>query len=131
MRYILTALEADEAIDNLEEDKVAITEEIADVLEKRQKYKLPALRDVQKNKLLEETAKADKILCRFKTHSITKSNKLFYAGAIVVTNTLGVKINKAAERNKPVWRRRLQNKIKELRKDLRQLESSKDKEVVM
>ena len=131
MRYILTALEADEAIDNLEEDKVAITEEIADVLEKRQKYKLPALRDVQKNKLLEETAKADKILCRFKTHSITKSNKLFYAGAIVVTNTLGVKINKAAERNKPVWRRRLQNKIKELRKDLSQLEASKDKEVVM
>ena len=28
-----------------------------------------------------------------------------------------------------MWRRRLQNKIKELRKDLSQLESSKDKEV--
>ena len=42
---------------------------------------------------------------------------------------MGVKINKAAERKEPMWRRRLQNKIKELRKDLSQLESSKDREV--
>ena len=42
---------------------------------------------------------------------------------------LGVKINKVAERKELMWIRRLQNKIKELRKDLSQLESSKDKEV--
>ena len=42
---------------------------------------------------------------------------------------MGVKINKVAERKEPIWRRRLQNKIKELRKDLSQFESSKDKEV--
>ena len=54
---------------------------------------------------------------------------MFYAGAIVVTNRLGVKINKVAQRNEPIWNRRLQNKIIELRKDLRQLEASKDKDV--
>ena len=75
-----------------------------------------------------ETAKVDKVLCKFKAHSITKTNELFYAGAVVVTNRSGVKINKAAERKEAMWRRRLQNKIKELRKDLSQLESSKDKE---
>ena len=48
-------------------------------------------------------------------------------GASVVTNRLGVKIDKVAGRNKPMWKRRLQNKIKELRKDLSQLEPSKDK----
>ena len=68
-------------------------------------------------------------MCKFKTHSITKINELFYAGDIVVTNRLGVKINKVAERKEPMWRRRLQNAIKELRKDLSQLASSKDKEV--
>ena len=125
----MTAMEADEKIGNLEEEEVAIIEEIAEVLERRQKDKLPALRDIPKKKLLEETAKVDKVLCKFKTHSITKTNELFYAGAVVVTNRLGVKINKAAERKEPMWRRRLQNKIKELRKDLSQLESSKDKEV--
>ena len=41
--YILTALEADEEIGNLEEEKVVIMEEIAEVLERRQKEKLPAL----------------------------------------------------------------------------------------
>ena len=68
-------------------------------------------------------------MCKFKTHSITKTSELFYAGATVATNRLGVKINKAAERKEPIWRRRLQNKIKEPRKDLSQLGSSKDKEV--
>ena len=47
------------------------------------------------------------------THSITKTNELFYAGAVVATNCLGVNVNKAAERKELMWRRRLQNKIKE------------------
>ena len=98
------------------------------MLERRQKDKLPALKDTPKKKLLGETAKIDKVLCKFKTHSITKTNKLFYAVAVVVSNRLEVKINKAEDR-KPVWRRRLQNKINELMKDLSQLESSEDKEV--
>ena len=52
VRDILTALEEDEEIENLEEEEVAIVEEIAKVLERRQKDKLPALKDVPK-KLLE------------------------------------------------------------------------------
>ena len=68
-------------------------------------------------------------MCKLKTHSITKTNELLYGGAVVVTNRLGVKINKAAERKEQMWRRRLQNNIKELREDLSQIESSKDKEV--
>ena len=80
-----------------------------------------------KKKLLEETAKVDKVLSKFKTHSITKNNELFYAGAFVVTNRLGVEIDKVAGRKEPMWKRRLQNKIKELRKDVSQLEASKDK----
>ena len=58
VRAILTALETDEEIGNLEVD---IIEEIAEVLERRQKDKLPALRDIPKKKLLEETAKIDKV----------------------------------------------------------------------
>ena len=66
-------------------------------------------------------------MSKFKTHNITKSNELFYAGAFAVTNGLGVKIDKVAGRKQPMWKRRLQNKIKELREDLSQLEASKDK----
>ena len=67
-------------------------------------------------------------MSKFKTHSVTKTNELFYAGAVVVTNRLGVKIDKVAWRKEPMWKR-LQNKIKELRKDLSQLEASKDKDI--
>ena len=88
VRDILKALEADGEIANLEEEEVAIIEEIAGVLERRQKGKLPALRDIPKKKLLDETATVDKVLCKFKTHSITKTNELFYAGAVIVTNRL-------------------------------------------
>ena len=38
-----------------------------------------------KKKILEEAAKVDKVLSKFKIHSITKTNGLFYAGAIVFT----------------------------------------------
>ena len=57
-------------------------------------------------------------MCKFKIHSITETNELLYAGAIVLTNRSRVKINKAAKRKEPMWKRRLQNKIKELREDL-------------
>ena len=88
------------------------------------KDKLP-----EKKKLLEETAKVDNVLSQFKTHSIRKTNELFYAGGFVVTNRLGVKIDKVAGRKDRMWKRRLQNNIKEPRKDLRQLEASKDKDI--
>ena len=47
------------------------------MIERGKKDKLPALRNVSKIKLLEETAKVDKVLSKFKIHSITKTNELF------------------------------------------------------
>ena len=51
-----------------------------------------------KKKLLQANAKVVKVLSKFKTHSITKTNELFYAEAVVVRNRLGVKIDKVAWR---------------------------------
>ena len=48
--------------------------EIAEVIERGSKDKLPALRNMSKKKLFEETAKVDKALSKFKAHSITKTN---------------------------------------------------------
>ena len=50
VRDIMTALESDEEIGNLEEDEVAIIEEIAELLERRLKDKLPTLRDILKRR---------------------------------------------------------------------------------
>ena len=97
------------------------------MIERSRKDKLPALRNVPKKKLLEEIAKIDKVLSKFKTHGIPMTNELLYARTAVITNGLGVKIDKVAGKEEPMWKRRLQNKIKELRKNLSQLEESKDK----
>ena len=128
-KNVLPKIGAEEQVDSLDEREVAIVMEIAEVIERGRKDKLPALRNVPKKKLFKDTAKVDKILSKFKTHSITKTNELFYAGTFVVKNRLGVKIDKVAWRNEPMWKRRLQIKIKELKKDLIQLEALKDKDI--
>ena len=110
-----------------DEEEVAIVIGIAEVIETGRKDRLQALRNVPKKNLLEEIAKVDKVLSKFKTHSITKTNKLFYARCVLVTNRLGVKTDKIAWRKEPMWKKRLQNEIKELRKDLSQLEALKDR----
>ena len=129
VRNVLLEMGAEEQADSLDEEVVVIVMEIAEVIERGWKDKLPALRNVSKKKLSEETAKVDKVLSKFKTHSITKTNELFYAEAVVVTNRLGVKIDIEAGRKQPMWKRMFENKIKEPRKDLSQLEALKDKDV--
>ena len=99
------------------------------MIERGRKDMLPALRNVPKKKLLGETAKVHKVLSKFKTHSITITNELYYAGAAAIANRLGVMIDKVAGRKEPMLKRRLQNEIRELRKDLSQLEASKDKDI--
>ena len=103
LRNVLLEMGAEEPADSLDKEEVAIVMEIAEGIERGRKDKLPALRNVPKKKLLEETAEVDKVLSKFKTHSITKTNELFYAGAVVVTNRLGVKIDSENEDYKILW----------------------------
>ena len=53
---------AEDQADSLDEEEVAIVMEITEVIEKGREDKLPALRNVSKKKLLEKTAKVDKVL---------------------------------------------------------------------
>ena len=107
VRYALLEMGAEEQADSLDEEEVAIVIEIAEMIERGRKDKLPAFRTMPKKKLLEETAKVNKVFSKFKTHNITKTNELFYVRAFVVTNRLGLKIDKIAGRKKPMWKRRL------------------------
>ena len=92
VRNVLPEMGAEGQADSLDEEEVAIVMEITEVIERGRKYKLPALRNVPKNRL-------------------------------------GVKIDKLAGRKDTMWKTRLRKKIKELRKDLSQLEAPKDKDI--
>ena len=76
VRNVFPEMGAEEQADILDEEEAAIVIEIAEVIEQDRKEKLPALRNVPKKKLLEETGKVDKVLSKFKTHSITKTDEV-------------------------------------------------------
>ena len=63
---------AEEQADSLDEEEVTIVMEIAEVIQRGRKDRLPALSNVPKKKLSEETAKVDKVLSKFKTHSLQR-----------------------------------------------------------
>ena len=65
MRNVLLEMGAEEQAYSLDEEEVPIVIEIAEVIEMGGKEKLPALRNVPRKKLLEVTAKVDKVLSKF------------------------------------------------------------------
>ena len=67
VRNVLSEMGAEEQADSLDEEEIAIVMEIEEGIERGRKDRLPALRNVPKKKLLEETAKVDKVLSKFKT----------------------------------------------------------------
>ena len=68
VRNVFPEMGAEEQVNSPDKEGVAIVMEIAEVIERGRKDKLPALRNVPTKKLLEETAKVDKVLSKFKTN---------------------------------------------------------------
>ena len=62
VRNLLLEMGAEEQVDSVDEEEVAIVMEISEVIEKGRKDRLPALRNVSKKKLLEESAKVNEVL---------------------------------------------------------------------
>ena len=81
VRNIATGLKTYKEIDSFKEEEVRIIEEFVTILEKERET-VPVLTNVPKKKLLEVAVKVDKGLSRFNTHSITKTNELFFEGAV-------------------------------------------------
>ena len=57
------------------------------------------------------------------TEEITNTNDLIYAGAVVVTEELGLRGRKGSHPKEPMWKRRLDSQIKSLRCDLSRVEA--------
>ena len=102
VRNVLPEMGAEEQADSTDEEEVAIVMEISEIIDRGRKDRLAALRNVPKTNLLEKTTNVDKVLSKFKTDSITMTNQLFYAGAVVVANRLGMAIDKVAGRKEPM-----------------------------
>ena len=80
--------------------------------------RLPALRKVNRKKLKAEVKKVNQVLKKMAPEGITNTNDLIYAGAVVVTEELGVRNEKGTKPKEPLWKRRLTTQVKEMRRDL-------------
>ena len=69
------------------------------------------------NKLKEAVSNINMVLGKVKLNNISQVNDLIYGGAAVVTEMVGMG-KKPKERGVPWWRRRLENQVKQLNKDL-------------
>ena len=77
-------------ISDIEAVELEIIEENIKVLDSREENeKLPNLRAIPNKKLLEEVREVEKVLSRFNTRGITKTNDFFYPGAIVEESQYG------------------------------------------
>lgn len=106
-------------------EETIVKDEILQVMEalrdEDKRTRLPKLKRMNRGKVAKETAVVNKVIGTIVTRNITEINDLIYAGAKVVAQRMGaVKDygNKQSGANKPPWRRRMENDIRQYRKDL-------------
>ena len=83
-------------------------------------------KEVDKSRVDEETRRVNSVLKYIETKSISETNKLLKAVIIYVAERLGIKNKRGSKRNnEPWWKRRIENDIDILRKDIAILERKK------
>ena len=79
------------------------------------------MRNVNRTKL-KEVKKVNWVLGKVK-EEVTATNMLSYAGAVVVTERLGLRTGKRSQKREPFWKRRLESQIKGMRADQGRVET--------
>ena len=95
-------------------------------MQSKERERLPSIKKISKKKILVEVQKVNEVLDKIKSNDITMTNDLIYAAAVVVTERLGVKMSKRDAAKEPWWKRRLEDQIKQLRKDIARVEILKN-----
>ena len=82
------------------------------VLSKEARKRLPPLRGIEKHRLFKANRREDEVMNKIEVGNITELNDLVYAGAVVVSEILGVK-NRKSTRIEPWWKRRMEAQVKQ------------------
>ena len=75
------------------------------------------------------TAKANRVIILIETRNITQTNNLIEAAGAWVTDQLGLKKNEGGKKKDPWWKRRIEEDIMQLKKDINVLERVKKGQV--
>jgi hypothetical protein len=105
-------------------DKDKITQQLIKLISDPTTIVVKPLRHVNRKKLREETALVNSCIAAIPTSSISETNTLLLAGAHIVCERLGEKPSsqQKSEQKDPLWKRRIEDKIIQVRKDISHLE---------
>ena len=80
------------------------------------------MRNIERRRLRRKVNEVKKILTFIETKDITQTNELLLAAGRVVAKRLGVKQRERRPKMEPWWKRKINNQIAQLRKDVSRLE---------
>ena len=114
----------------LNEEETTLKEKISNSLESIDNLPNPRpLRYAKKKALDKLTRKMNTVIATIPSKGITKTNLLLKATACVISEELEdrqkIKANQKNKGQEPLWKRRIQNKIDQLRKDVSRMEELK------
>ena len=101
---------------NEEEEK--LFKMLVTLLGSRKGNEIPPMRNVDKKRLSGASTKVDAMFKKISLNNITTLNKVMYFGGIMISELLGVKNSKDKQKNNPMQKKRLENQIKDICKDL-------------
>lgn len=96
-------------IEGLSDEEKGIYRRIVEVVNSQERKGLPSLQNANRKKLKEEVKKVNGELEKVDVEDITATNMLVYAGAVVVTERLGLDTGKRTQKREPLWKRRLES----------------------
>ena len=100
------------------EPEKEIANRIITIMDSNEWDRISMTRNMNKKQVMTEVNKINQILGKIITNDITATNRLIYAGAVVVTELLGLKRKKRGNpKGEPKWKRRLELQLKDLRRD--------------
>ena len=88
-----------------------------------------SFKKVDMNTLNRTTAKVNKVIELIEGKSITQTNNLIKAAGVWVADQLGLKKYEGGKKKDPWWKRRIEEDIKQLKKDINILERVKEGQI--
>ena len=101
----------------MDEDRRNIIVEITRMMEEKELPKPQTLRNIERARVKDKAQLVNSVICAVETKNISEINKLILCGALVTCRLLGMK-NSQKKQQEPHWKRRIENKINSLRKDV-------------
>jgi hypothetical protein len=107
----------------LSEEESALLKRLTEIVGKDDKGKIHNLKNFDHGKLSKETSRVNNILKYVPVNNITEVRNLLQAGAVLVGELLEIKEKRPREPQEPFWKRRIQEDVRRLRKDLGRVEA--------